>query len=109
MKRIAVDFDGILRRNFNKGQNIFQKIVMAYLKRKQKQGVVIILNTLRTDEDRIGDAISWLAEKDFYPDFVNENDPDSLISFLKDSRKIDADVYIDDRNVGLIGWLLRSF
>ncbi len=109
MKHIAVDFDGTLRRPLNKGQNIFHKILLSYLKKKQKQGVIIILNTLRTD-DRLADALKWLYCKGFTPDFVNENDPKCHdIMKYSDPRKIDADMYIDDRNPGLIGWLLRTF
>ncbi len=114
MKRIAVDFDGTLARSWslNPGegsQNIFQKAVLAYMMKKQKQGVVIILNTLRTEPDRLQKALDFLRKKGFVPDFVNENDPASIAGYSNDSRKIDADIYIDDRNIGLIGWLLRSF
>jgi len=104
LRRISVDFDGTLRRDFGKGQNIFQKIVLWYVKRKQAQGVTIILNTLRSSPERLEPALKWLELQDFVPDLVNENGPQ-----VEESRKISADMYIDDRNAGLLGFLLRTF
>ncbi len=114
ISHIAVDFDGTLARSWslNPGdgsQNIFQKAVLFYIKRKQKQGVSIILNTLRTEPERLGKAVNFLEKKGFIPDFINENDPKRIEKNSKEPKKIDADLYIDDRNIGLLGWLLRTF
>lgn len=113
MNRIAVDFDGTLCRSLEHRkvgtQSIFHKIVLAYVKRKQKQGVVVILNTARTNALMLKQAVDWLKEKGFVPDYVNENSLETLNQWGEDSRKIDADIFIDDRNVGLIGFLLRTF
>lgn len=111
--RIAVDFDGTLCRGLSKkspySQSIFHKMVLVYVKKKQKQGVVVILNTCRTNPDSIARAGSFLSRKGFLPDYINSNDPLVIREYKKDSRKIDADIHIDDKNIGLIGWLLRTF
>lgn len=112
MKYIALDFDGTLCRNAwpEIGEPAWiHKLALWYIKRRQEKGDIIILNTLRTDPKLIDKAVSFLEGKGFKPDFVNENDPKLIKQYGKygDARKIGADVYIDDRNIGLIGWLLR--
>ena len=106
---IAVDFDGTLATmNYPKaGKRLWiHKLIMWYCKDQQKKGVKIILNTLRKTEN-LEWAVNWCHEHDFYPDLVNENPPERIAKY-GDSRKIGADLFIDDRNIGLFGWFLRK-
>lgn len=103
---IAVDFDGTLCSISGK-QRLVHKLVLLYIKYHQKKGTIIILNTLRKGAI-LQAALKWLKEKEFTPNLVNEN-CQRLIAKWGDSRKIAADLYIDDRNIGPIGWLLRTF
>lgn len=64
-----------------------------------EEGHTIIINTCRTEEHE------WLAGK--YLDdcgvkyhHINENHPDNIAMYDSDSRKIYADVYIDDKQLG---------
>lgn len=105
---IAVDFDGTLcRADWPRigRPGLVHRLLLAWLKRRQARGDTVILNTCRTG-DRLDEAIGWLYRHGLRPDLFNENDP-ALIDQYGDCRKIAADRYIDDRNVGAIGWLLR--
>lgn len=110
---IAVDFDGTLTSNPKElypeigKQKWVHKLVMKWIKYQQNKGVYIILNTLR-EEDALLNAVLWCWRQDFYPNNVNDNDPKQEAKWGY-SRKIAADRYIDDRNVGIIGWILRIF
>lgn len=109
---IAVDFDGTLvagSANFPEPgpQKWIHKIILWWVKRQQTRGSIIIINTLReSSKGTLQHVEHWCQEHDFYPDYYNENDT-KLIAIWGDSRKIAADRYLDDRNIGLLGWLLR--
>ena len=110
LKVISVDFDGTLctieypEIGFRKR---IHKLVLWWVKRRQRKGDYIILWTCRTGF-HLGNAISWLRYYcDFIPDSVNEDYPPYIAQYPLGTRKIMADLMIDDRQVGLIGWLLR--
>ena len=89
---IAVDFDGTLQINGTANVNLIQK-----LKRAQKQGDIIILWTCREGQ-RLAEALLFLQSYNFKPNYVNSNCPEAIIRTKCDSRKIFADVYIDDKS-----------
>jgi hypothetical protein len=101
--RIAIDFDGtIVENNF---PGIGKEMLFAFetMKEMQKQGDQLILWTFRSGE-QLEEAVEFCKGRgiEFYA--VNKNYPeeeyDSTIS-----RKVDADVYIDDKNFGgFPGW-----
>lgn len=110
-KIIAVDFDGTLcTGNYPDAgkQKLIHKIILWYVKKEQKKGAIIILNTLRNTDELIKTALAFCNTHNFYPDLVNEN-YQPCIDKYKDSRKIACTLNIDDTNIGLIGWLLRKF
>ena len=76
---------------------------MPYAIEKMKQlkaaGHYIIINTCRCDEHLIA-AINWLLEKGIPFDRVNDNHPAGVITHGSNSRKVFADIYVDDRQVG---------
>lgn len=106
---IAVDFDGVCCKTAWPGvgkQKLIHKAILWYVKMRQKKGDIIILNTCREDEE-LDTALSFLKEKGLVPDYANEN-ARHLIAKYGDCRKISADIYIDDHNAGMLGWLLRK-
>ena len=101
--KIAVDFDGtIVEHQYPK---IGKDMLFAFetLKELQKHGALLILWTFRTGEE-LDDAVEYCIEKgiEFYA--VNKNYPEEVFD-ESISRKINADVFIDDKNVGgFRGW-----
>lgn len=102
-RKIAVDFDGTLVENDY--PRIGKPIVFAFdtLIKLQENGFRLILWTYRSGrtleeavqfcKDR---GVSFYAVNNSFP----EEEPDSEIS-----RKINADIFIDDRNIGgLMDW-----
>ncbi len=100
---IAVDFDGtIVRHEYPKigKPNLF---AFETLKALQKQGHRLILWTYRAGKE-LDDAVEFCKEHgvEFYA--VNKNYPEEEFDETI-SRKIYADIYIDDRNIGgFPGW-----
>ena len=95
-KTIAVDFDGTLC------ENKWPKIgepnteLINQLIEEQKNGAVIILWTCR-ERRLLKAAVSWAKSQGLEFDHVNRNAPERVRAFNNDSRKISADVYVDDR------------
>ena len=88
---IAVDFDGTLQIS---GQANIK--LLAALKNKQKKGDVVILWTCR-EGSSLREAVLFLREHGFVPNFINSNCPEGIKRMGHDSRKVFADVYIDDK------------
>lgn len=95
-----------------KKQRLIHKLVTAYVKHKKKQGWTIILWTLRgnkpeKEHDGLDQAIQFCSiELDLSFDYVNDNPPEMTEAWGY-SRKLAYDILIDDKNIGIIGWLLR--
>ena len=102
-KIIAVDFDGTIVEHAY--PRIGKEMVFAFdtLKALQQKGHRIILWTFRNG-DLLDEAVEYCKSRgiEFYA--VNKNYPEE--EFDKGiSRKIHADVFIDDRNIGgFLGW-----
>lgn len=95
---IAVDFDGTLCEYAWPDIGIPRGLVISYLKTRQKQGNKIILWTCRSGE-MLQKAVDWCEEQGLRFDALNENLPEIVEKFGGDSRKIYADLYIDDKAV----------
>lgn len=98
-KIIAVDFDGTLCENNWPEIGEPNEKLIEYLRnvRDNGAGAKLILWTCRTGE-LLQNAINWCAERLLYFDAINENLPEVLEWMGGDSRKIFANVYIDDKN-----------
>lgn len=97
----AVDFDGLLVENdFPAIGKIRQPMFDAVL-RLQAQGWKIILWTCRTDR-MLEDAYSFCVNNGLIPDAVNENIKEVQEYFGGDTRKVFANIYLDDRNAQYI-------
>lgn len=100
-KIIAVDFDGTLCQNRwpEIGRPNLELINTLKLAKKEFQ-VKVILWTCRRD-DLLTDAIAFCKELGLEFDAVNENLPEVIEWMHGDSRKIYANLYIDDRNCAI--------
>jgi hydroxymethylpyrimidine pyrophosphatase-like HAD family hydrolase len=101
--KIAVDFDGTIVEH--QYPEIGKEKLFAFqtLKELEKRGARIILWTFRTGKE-LEDAIFYCRQNgiEFYA--VNKNYPEEVLDEAV-SRKIDADIYIDDKNIGgFPGW-----
>jgi len=101
--KIAVDFDGtIVEHEF---PEIGKEKLFAFLTLKElnKRGARLILWTFRTGKE-LEEAVEFCRKNgiEFYA--VNKNYPEEIMNEAV-GRKIDADVFIDDKNIGgFPGW-----
>jgi hypothetical protein len=101
--KIAVDFDGTIVEH--EYPEIGKEKLFAFLTLKEldKMGARLILWTFRAGKE-LDDAVEYCRKNgiEFYA--VNKNYPEEIFDETV-SRKIDADIYIDDKNVGgFPGW-----
>lgn len=93
----AVDFDGLLVENkFPEIGEIRQPMFNA-VKRLQENGWKIILWSCRTG-GMLKDAVEFCVQHGLVPDAVNENLKEVQEYFGGDTRKVFANIYLDDRN-----------
>lgn len=100
---IAIDFDGTIVEHAYPA--IGKEMLFAFdtLKLMQNAGFNLILWTYRTGKE-LDEAVEYCRRNgiEFYA--VNKNFPEEVID-EQTSRKIMADIYIDDRNIGgFPGW-----
>lgn len=97
-KIYAVDFDGTLCEN--KWPNIGKPnhVLIQALFELRVKGNKLILWTCRTG-DRLEEAIAWCKTQGLEFDAVNENLPEMVGQFGSESRKVFADVYVDDKAI----------
>lgn len=102
-KVIAVDFDGTIVEHRYPAIGKEMLFAFATLKALQNKGHKLILWTIRTGE-LLDEAVEYCRSHgvEFYA--VNRNYPEEMLDD-KTSRKLNADIFIDDRNVGgFAGW-----
>ncbi len=96
---IAVDFDGTIVEH--KYPEIGKPILFAFeaLKELQKRGHKLILWTYRSGKT-LDEAVEFCEKNgiEFYA--INKSFPEEVFDPEKTSRKIHADLFIDDRNIG---------
>lgn len=93
---IAVDFDGTLCESKYPEIGSPNIPLINGLIEKQAQGDKLILWTCRSGEP-LSKAVEWCRGQGLTFDVVNENLPEMVQLWGNDSRKITADIYIDDR------------
>lgn len=96
--KIAVDFDGTIVEHKYPAIGEEKLFAIETLKQIQKQGHQLVLWTYRTGRE-LDEAVEYCRRKglEFYA--VNKNYPEEVYD-ESISRKIDAEVFIDDRNLG---------
>ncbi len=101
--KIAIDFDGTVVEHAYPEIGKEKLFAFQTLKELEKRGVLLILWTFRTGKE-LEDAVEFCRKNgvEFYA--VNKNYPEEIVDDSV-SRKIDADIYIDDKNLGgFPGW-----
>lgn len=106
--RIAVDFDGTIVEN--KYPKIGEPMLFAFetLKALQDKKHQLILWTYRSGAS-LEDAVEYCKGKGITFYAINHSHPEDTFHYKnyveEISRKIDADIFIDDRNIGgFLGW-----
>ena len=94
-KVIAVDFDDCICTNNWPDVGIPNWPIIDKLKLEQKNGTALILWTCRGGI-ALQNAIEACSNWGIYFDAVNENLPERIRAWGRDSRKINADEYWDD-------------
>ncbi|MCB0400139.1 MAG: hydrolase [Winogradskyella sp.] len=100
---IAVDFDGTIVEDAYPKIGKTRIFAFETLKRLQQDGHRLILWTYRSGT-RLQEAVDFCKENgiEFYA--VNASFPEEKFDYSR-SRKIHADLFIDDRNIGgILGW-----
>lgn len=102
--KIAVDFDGTIVEH--RYPAIGKEILFAFdtLKALQEQRHQLILWTYRSGKE-LEEAVEYCRKNGIVFYAVNKNYPEEVYEEGAISRKIQADFYIDDRNIGgFPGW-----
>ena len=102
-KIVAIDFDGTIVKDMYPKIGAPQLFAFDTMKKMQKNGYRLILWTLR-EGGKLQEAVDFCKKNgvEFYA--VNKNYPEEKLD-QKTIRKIHADIFIDDRNIGgFIGW-----
>jgi hydroxymethylpyrimidine pyrophosphatase-like HAD family hydrolase len=101
--KIAVDFDGTIVDHEYPAIGKEKLFAFRTLKELEKKGARLILWTFRAGKE-LDEAVEYCRNNgiEFYA--VNRNYPEEVFT-NEISRKIDADVFIDDKNIGgFPGW-----
>lgn len=101
--KIAVDFDGTIVEHAYPEIGKEKLFAFQTLRELEKMGANLILWTFRSGKE-LNDAVEFCRRNgiEFYA--VNRNYPEEVYDETV-SRKIDADIYIDDKNIGgFPGW-----
>lgn len=103
-KVIAVDFDGTIVEHAYPAIGREMLFAFSTLIRLQQKGHKLLLWTIREGQ-LLEDAVNFCRDNgvEFYA--VNKNYPEEEFEPGVTARKLNADIFIDDRNVGgFLGW-----
>lgn len=96
---IAVDFDGTLHTGAYPSIGDMRPGAREYMQKLKEDGHFLILWTCREGQVLI-DAINWMLEQGIPFDRVNDHEPKNKAKYGGTTRKVYADLYIDDKQVG---------
>jgi hydroxymethylpyrimidine pyrophosphatase-like HAD family hydrolase len=102
--KIAVDFDGTIVEH--RYPAIGKEVLFAFdtLRALQKQKHLLILWTYRSGKE-LDEAVEYCRQNGIVFYAVNKSYPEEEFDEYNASRKIEADIFIDDRNIGgMLGW-----
>ena len=100
---IAVDFDGTLCEDCYPEIGKPNRVLIEALIKKRKYGDKLILWTCR-EEEFLEEAVAWCKTQGLFFDALNDNLEEVKQKYRHNSRKITADVYVDDKAVEML-WL----
>jgi|SRR5450759_3215137 hydroxymethylpyrimidine pyrophosphatase-like HAD family hydrolase len=101
--KIAVDFDGTIVDHEYPAIGKEKLFAFQTLRELNKLGAMLILWTIRTGKE-LDEAVEYCRKNglEFYA--VNKNYPEEIFDETV-NRKVNADIYIDDKNIGgFPGW-----
>lgn len=102
---IAIDFDGVINASPYPEVGVLVGGVRRAMKKLKRDGHYLIVWTCREGQDQT-DAVNFMLAKDIPFDAINANHKANIEEHCNDSRKIYADLYIDDRQLGgFPGWI----
>ena len=103
---ILIDFDGTIVNDLYPKIGQMKPHAPEIIIKLKRAGHTLILNTCREGE-LLRNAIDFLENKGMHFDYYNENARANILKYKNDSRKIGGDLFIDDRNLGVIpdDWL----
>jgi len=93
----AVDFDGTLCTNEFPDIGVPRQDIIEFIRHRRACGDRLILWTCRSGRT-LDEAVAWCASLGLEFDAVNDNLSDNIALHNNNSRKVNADFYIDDRN-----------
>lgn len=103
-KKLAIDFDGTIVEDAYPNIGKPKSFAFETLRQLQQEGYRLILWTYRHNK-HLEEAVEFCKKNgvEFYA--VNSSFEGEVFDLTTQSRKIDADVFIDDRNLGgFPGW-----
>ncbi|MCL2327097.1 MAG: hydrolase [Bacteroidetes bacterium] len=97
--KIAVDFDGTIVEHKYPAIGEIKPFAFETLRELQKKGHQLIMWTYRWGKE-LDEAVEFCRKNglEFYA--VNKSYPEEVFSEEESSRKLDVDLFIDDRNLG---------
>ena len=105
---LAIDFDGTIVEHDYPNIGKLKEGAIEYINKLHEDGFYIIIWTVRGGKEQ-EDAENFLKENSIHYDTINKNSTSFLeklnenprfIAEYHEPRKICADIYIDDRNLG---------
>jgi hypothetical protein len=99
MAIISIDYDDTIVYADYPNIGVIKPFAALVINQLVSEGHTIIINTCRSGEHEAA-AAQYLIEKGVLFHHINENHPDNIAQYDSDSRKIFADVYIDDKQLG---------
>ena len=97
---IAIDFDGTIVEDAFPGIGRIKPGAVEAIKQFRQDGHFLILWTCRRGK-RLAEAAQFLGENGLHFDAYNESCPSNVDKYSgEDTRKVFADMYIDDRGFG---------
>lgn len=96
---IAVDFDGTLHTGTWPEIGLPKAYAVHAMQSLKEAGHYLIIWTCREGEAQTR-AVNWLLENGIPFDRINDHHPANVAKYGGDARKVWADLYIDDKNLG---------
>lgn len=96
---IAIDFDGTICRNQYPEIGVIQPYAREIINRLHNDGHYIIIWTCRENEMLL-QAVNWLLDNGIKFHKINDHNPENLAKYGGNTRKVYADIYIDDKQIG---------
>lgn len=93
---IAVDFDGTLCEDAYPEMGEPNLSLIQILRDLKRQGRQLILWTCRCGQE-LEEAVHWCRKFELEFDAVNQNVPENIKKYGTDTRKVYADLYLDDK------------